>query len=245
MLNFGADGRLLECETPTTLERRLDDILLIMPPPSADGRGRDGCYQPPPAQIPACGFPAPGSCLRWNAIGLRGIGYPCSYDPWARGFGDRSDPALCPGPASQLALPSTGRRPSTVSAADATRHCSRLHRYHAAVRLLTHVHAHRSACRLHGPIRCAGRMRVRSPRFRRRTSPHAWGLRPREAPRRQAISAGGYCLLFNCTRSAPRNSTRFAARCPACGIPCERFELSLAASPRITRGRGGWLFLTP
>jgi hypothetical protein len=34
---------------------------------------------------------------------------------------------------------------STVSAADATRHCSRLHRFYAAVRLLTCVHAHRSA----------------------------------------------------------------------------------------------------
>ncbi len=27
------------------------------------GRGRDGDCSPPPAQIPACGFPAPGSCL--------------------------------------------------------------------------------------------------------------------------------------------------------------------------------------
>jgi hypothetical protein len=47
------------------------------------------------------------------------------------------------------------------------------------------------------------------------------------------------------TGSAPRNSTRFAARYPACGLPCERFKLSLAASPCITRGRGGWLGLTP
>jgi hypothetical protein len=45
------------------------------------------------------------------------------------------------------------------------------------------------------------------------------------------------------TRSAPRNSIRFAARYPAHGL-CERFELSLTASPRITRGRGGWLGLT-
>ena len=47
------------------------------------------------------------------------------------------------------------------------------------------------------------------------------------------------------TGSAPRNSTRFAARYPAHGLPCERFKLSLAASPCITRGRGGWLGLTP
>jgi hypothetical protein len=78
-------------------------------------------------------------------IGLRGIGYPCSSEPWARRFGGMLVPAQCPGHASQLTLPSTGRRPSTVSAADVTRHCSRLHRYNAAVRLLTRVHAHRSA----------------------------------------------------------------------------------------------------
>src|SRR5262249_55004306 len=56
---------------------------------------------------------------------------------------------------------------------------------------------------------------------------------------------GGCCLLFSRTRSAPRNSTRFAAPYPARGIPCERFKLSLAASPCITRGRGGRLGLTP
>jgi hypothetical protein len=54
-------------------------------------------------------------------------------------------PALCPEHALQLTLPSTDRLPSTVSAADVTRHCSRLHRYYAAVRLLICVHAHRSA----------------------------------------------------------------------------------------------------
>ena len=109
------------------------------------GRGRDDRCQPPPAQIPACATNAPGSCRRSDVIGLRGIGYPCSSDPWARCFSDMHDPALCPVHASQLTLPSTGRLPSTVSAADVTRHCSRLHWYYAAVRLLTRVHAHRSA----------------------------------------------------------------------------------------------------
>ena len=48
------------------------------------------------------------------------------------------------------------------------------------------------------------------------------------------------------TGSAPRNSTRFAARYPACGLPCERFAAGLATrASRITRGRGGWLGLTP
>ena len=110
-----------------------------------NGRGRDEDCSSPPAQIPACGFPAPGSCLGSNVIGLRGMGYPCSSDPWARRFRDMLVPALGPGHASQLTLPSTGRLPSTVSAADVTRHCSRLLRYYAAVRLLIRVHAHRSA----------------------------------------------------------------------------------------------------
>ena len=32
----------------------------------------------PRAQIPACGFPAPGSCRRSNAIEVRGFGGPCT-----------------------------------------------------------------------------------------------------------------------------------------------------------------------
>ena len=115
-----------------------------------DGRGRDEDCSSPPAQIRTCGFPASGSCLRSNVIGLRGIGYPYSSDPWARCFSDMPVPALCPGHALQLTLPLTGRRPSTVSAADVTRHCSRLHRYYAAVRLLIRVHAHRSAVAVMG-----------------------------------------------------------------------------------------------
>ena len=100
------------------------------------GRGRDEDRSSPPAQIPASAANAPGSYRRSDAIGLRGIGYPYSSDPWARRFSDMPYPAQCPGHASLLALPSIGRLPSTVSAADVTRHCSRLHRYYAAVRLL-------------------------------------------------------------------------------------------------------------
>ena len=102
---------------------------------SARGHGRNGDCSSLPVQIRAGGFPAPGSCLRSHVIGLRGMGYPCSSDPWARCFGDMPYLALCPGHASQLALPSTGRLPSTISAGDVARHCSRLPRYYAAVRL--------------------------------------------------------------------------------------------------------------
>src|SRR5258707_6042432 len=46
------------------------------------------------------------------------------------------------------------------------------------------------------------------------------------------------------TRSAPRNSTRFAAQYSARGLPCERFTAVLTdRTSRITRGRGGWLDL--
>src|SRR5262245_14105575 len=37
------------------------------------GRGRDEDCSSPPAQIRTCGFPASGSCLRSNVIGLRGV----------------------------------------------------------------------------------------------------------------------------------------------------------------------------
>src|SRR5208283_3128126 len=38
-------------------------------------------YPGPPAQIPACGFPAPGSCRRSDATEVRGLGGPCTSDP--------------------------------------------------------------------------------------------------------------------------------------------------------------------
>src|SRR4051794_3685181 len=60
---------------------------------ACSGRG-PGCPGPT-AQIPACGFPAPGSCRRSNAIEVRGFGGPYTFDPQARGFGDTPDPALC------------------------------------------------------------------------------------------------------------------------------------------------------
>jgi hypothetical protein len=149
--------------------RAINQLARRLTTDGGNGRGRDEDCSSPPAQIRTCGFPASGSCLGSNVIDLRGMGYPCSSDPWARRFGDMLGPALCPGHALQLTLPSTGRLPSTVSAADVTRHCSRLHRYYAAVRLLTCVHAHRSAvgC-LHGPVRRASRTQMRSPRFQRK-----------------------------------------------------------------------------
>src|SRR6266851_664788 len=93
--------------------------------------GRGAGYPTPPPQIPACGFPAPGSRQRSNAmVGLD------ATDPQARGFCDMLNPALSPEHALLLTFPSTGRLPSAISAADFSQLCSMLQRYYAAVRLL-------------------------------------------------------------------------------------------------------------
>jgi hypothetical protein len=55
---------------------------------------------------------APGSCRRSDATGIRGLG--SSSGPWAQAVGNMPVPALCPGHALVLALPST--LPSTLSA---------------------------------------------------------------------------------------------------------------------------------
>jgi len=81
-----------------------------------DRRGRSRSYLLPPAQIPACGFSAPGSCRRSDATGVRGLGGPSSSGPWVQAVGDMPVPALCPEHALAFALPSTGRLPSTLSA---------------------------------------------------------------------------------------------------------------------------------
>src|SRR5262249_43183470 len=116
---------------------------------------------------------------------------------------------------------------------------------YAAVRLLTRVHAHRSAVAFMGrsgwwpdtnevsQVPTKGRLHVHG------VSDCARLLV------RKPFARGGCCFPAKRTASAPRNSTRFAAQSPARGLPCERFELALAGSPRITQGRRGWLGLTP
>ena len=59
---------------------------------------------------------APGSCRRSDATGIRGLGGPSSSGPWALAVGDMPIPALGPEHALALALPSTDRLPSTLSA---------------------------------------------------------------------------------------------------------------------------------
>src|SRR6516165_8900204 len=73
----------------------------------------------------------------------------------------------------------------------------------------------------------------------------------RRHPREYLRMTRGRCgsLVLHRNGLAPstscRPSRRTAAQYPAHGLPCERFELNLTVSPRITRGRGGWLGLTP
>jgi hypothetical protein len=88
--------------------------------PYSDGHYSFRCYSvavgdrvapAPPAQIPACGFPAPGSCLRSNAIEVRGFGGPCTPNPQARNFRLHAvfGTVSGPGRALLLAFPQAGR----------------------------------------------------------------------------------------------------------------------------------------
>jgi hypothetical protein len=89
------------------------------------------------------------------------------------------------------------------------------------------------------------RTRMRPPRFRTKDVSTCMGSPTARGSSSPSHSSARMLPSLKRTRSAPRNSTRFAARYPAHGLPCERFKLSLAASPCITRGRSGWLGLTP
>ena len=100
-------------------------------------RGRDGDYSPPPAQIPACGFPAPGSCRRSNVIGVQDCGVPYSSDPQARDADGVLCPARCPEHALPPAFHPTGLLPSPLSASALRGLVRALRRYYGPVRLLT------------------------------------------------------------------------------------------------------------
>ena len=178
-------------------------------------------------------------------IGLRGIGYPCSSDPWARpsvtclirrcvrGMRRSSpspQPAAFPPPSPPpMSLGIVRGFTGTMQPSNSSSACMPIVRLWPSWAGPTcqpdtdEVSQVPTKGRLHvrGVFDCA-RLLVRKP-----------------------VARGGCCFPANCTASAPRNSTRFAAQYPARGIPCERFKLSLAARPCITRGRGGWLDLTP
>ena len=74
-------------EPPDRPERAHADL-----PLAVEGRGRDDPYGPPPAQIPACGTTAPGSCLGSDAQAPKDA---CRTQSSTC---DRGNPALCPAP---------------------------------------------------------------------------------------------------------------------------------------------------
>ena len=61
------------------------------------GRGRDGDCSAPPAEIQACGFPAPGSCRRSDVIVCEAFSSARNLDPCATRFGGMPIPVLRPG----------------------------------------------------------------------------------------------------------------------------------------------------
>src|SRR6267378_3314073 len=156
----------------------------------------------------------------------------------------RGIPAQCPGRGRLTAVP-LGRGPSLHGLRRGNALVVRpLHRYYSLVRLLIRVHAHRSAFAFTSRSGMPRRTRMRPPRFR--TKNFTTCARPSTA-RGSSIQANtlwGMLPSRQRTRSAPRNSTRFAAQYSARGLPCERFTAVLAdRTSCITRGRGGWLDL--
>jgi hypothetical protein len=80
-------------------------------------RGRDAHYCAAPAQIPACGIPAPGSCLR-SAVVPIGVWATHAIAQPDQATGGTRNPALCPVRVLPTGLPSTRCLPSIPSAAD-------------------------------------------------------------------------------------------------------------------------------
>ena len=72
----------------------------------SDGRGRDRDCSLPPAQIPACGFPAPGSCRKSGVTAWTRV-LPRRANPPAGDEQDVPDPVLRPGHRQSSAIPPT------------------------------------------------------------------------------------------------------------------------------------------
>ena len=159
----------------------------------------------------------------------------------------RGAPARCPD-RGRLAAVLLGRGPSLHDLRRAQALIVRpLQRYNALVRLLIRVHAHRSATAFMSRTGVPRRTRVRPPSFQRKDvstcmgSPTARGsssashlrgediaFRPTE--RRQHLGIGPVSQLNTQPVVSPVNASRLASR---------------PETSRITRGRGGWLGLTP
>ncbi len=132
--------------TPDRQEAR-DDASAVLPSatvtasaPGTNGlsrlSGRGAGYPAPPPQIPACGFPAPGSYRKSSVTSIRhrlARAGPIRGDVASC---DRLLPALSPEPDSASPLLPVGSLPSTASVAAHRSFVRLLHRYYEPVRLL-------------------------------------------------------------------------------------------------------------
>src|SRR6202049_4151239 len=101
--------------------------------------------------------------------------------------------------------------------------------HYGLIRLLIHVHARRAACRLPEPARHTSPGMDETSQVPRKELLHVHKVS--DCARFfscELFAMRRCCLLFTRTRSAPRNSTRFAAQYLARGLPCERFTSALA-----------------
>jgi hypothetical protein len=164
--------------------QKIEDYSMTMSPWKTGGRGRNDPYGPPPAQIPACGTTAPGSCLGSDVLA------PADACRTRSGTCDRDDPALCPVPGMRRRVP-LGQLPSLhlLRRFLGATFVRRLPRYYGAVRLPAPVHHSRIPW-----VHCAdlaslpGQMQG-LPGSAPSVSVHARGLRPRRVRLRLARAA--------------------------------------------------------
>jgi len=97
-------------------------------------------------------------------------------------------------------------------------------------------------CCLHGPVRRVDRTRTRSPRFPYKGRLHVQGS-PTARGSSSASRLRGEDVAFSSAERDRHLGIRPVSQLNTRSVvfPCERFKLSLAARPCITRGRGGWL----
>jgi hypothetical protein len=139
-----------------------------------EGRGRDASYLTPPAQIPACGTTAPGSCLRSDVRAPEGA---CRT---RSGTCDRGAPALCPVPGMRRHVP-LGPLPSLhlLRRFLGATFVRRLPRYYEAVRLPAPVHHGRTPWVHRADLAARPGQMQGLPGSVHSVSMHARGLRPR------------------------------------------------------------------
>src|SRR5262245_27938519 len=158
----------------------------------------------------------------------------------------RGVPTQCPG-RGRLATVPLGRGPFLHGLRRGqTLFVRPLHRSYSLVRLLIRVHAHRSAAACMSRSGVPLRTRMRSPSFRTKDVSTSMG----SSTARGSSSAShlrGEDVAFSSRERDRHLGIRPVSLLDTQPMvsPCERFKLSLAASPCITQDRGGWLGLTP